>query len=139
MIARQRVVEAAALRQLAAAQFLPSLNLGTNYDSHTGNLQQSNGNILSVNRSAVYVGAGAARSPRARSIFPGSCSKETSPSRFTATGLAPGGRPAGVCHAGDPRIRRFCKRRSPTPNCCAARAVAPWPCKFATKQGESPS
>jgi outer membrane protein TolC len=59
MIARQRVVEAAALRQLAAAQFLPSINVGTNYDSHAGNLQQSNGNILSVNRSAVYVGAGA--------------------------------------------------------------------------------
>ena len=59
MIARQRVVEAAALRQLAAAQFLPSINIGTNYDGHTGPLQQSNGNILSVNRSAVYVGAGA--------------------------------------------------------------------------------
>jgi len=58
MIARQRVVEAAALRQLAAAQILPSLNLGMNYDSHTGPLQQSNGNILSVNRSALYVGAG---------------------------------------------------------------------------------
>ena len=58
-LARQRIVEAAALRQLAAAQILPSLNLGTNYDSHTGNLQQSNGNILSVNRSAIYVGSGA--------------------------------------------------------------------------------
>ena len=59
MIARQRVVEAAALRQLAAAQILPSINAGMNYDTHTGNLQQSNGNILSVNRSALYVGAGA--------------------------------------------------------------------------------
>ena len=59
MIARQRVVEAAALRQLAAVQILPSLNTGMNYDSHTGNLQQSNGNILSVNRSALYVGSGA--------------------------------------------------------------------------------
>lgn len=58
LIARQRVVEAEALRQLAAAQFLPSINLGTNYDTHTGVLQQSNGNILSVNRSAVYIGAG---------------------------------------------------------------------------------
>ncbi len=58
MIARQRVVEAAALRQLAAAQILPSINIGTNYDTHTGPLQQSNGNILGVNRSAVYVGAG---------------------------------------------------------------------------------
>jgi outer membrane protein TolC len=58
MIARQRVVEAVALRQLAAAAFLPSLNAGTSYDSHTGVLQQSNGNILSINRSAVYVGSG---------------------------------------------------------------------------------
>src|SRR5262249_10827692 len=48
LLAQQRVVEAAALRQLAAAQFLPTLNGGTNYDSHTGVLQQSNGNILSV-------------------------------------------------------------------------------------------
>jgi len=58
LIARQRVVEAEALRQLAALQFLPSINLGMNYDTHTGVVQQSNGNILSVNRSAVYVGAG---------------------------------------------------------------------------------
>mgnify|MGYP001029731266 CR=1 FL=1 len=58
LIARQRVVEAAALRQLAAAQILPSINLGMNYDNHTGNLQQSNGNILPVNRSAFYVGSG---------------------------------------------------------------------------------
>ncbi|MFO0907158.1 MAG: TolC family protein [Isosphaeraceae bacterium] len=58
MIARQRVVEAEALRQLAAVQILPSINLGMNYDTHTGTLQQSNGNILSVNRSALYVGAG---------------------------------------------------------------------------------
>lgn len=57
-LARQRVVEAEALRQLAAAQFLPSINLGANYDSHNGTLQQSNGNILSLNRSALYVGAG---------------------------------------------------------------------------------
>jgi outer membrane protein TolC len=47
------------MRQLAAAYFLPSINPGLNYDSHTGNLQQSDGNILSLNRSAVYVGAGA--------------------------------------------------------------------------------
>lgn len=57
-LARQRVLEAAATRQLAAARFLPSINPGMNYDTHAGNLQQSNGNILSVNRSAVYVGAG---------------------------------------------------------------------------------
>ena len=57
-LARQRVIEATALRQLAAAQILPSINLGTNYDSHNGPLQQSNGNVLSLNRSAVFVGAG---------------------------------------------------------------------------------
>ena len=59
LLARQRVVESLALRQLAAAQFLPSLNSGLNYDAHTGPLQQANGNILSVNRDALYLGAGA--------------------------------------------------------------------------------
>lgn len=58
LVARQRVVEAVALRQFAAVQILPTLNGGTSYDNHTGNLQQSNGNILSVNRESVYVGAG---------------------------------------------------------------------------------
>ncbi len=58
-VARRRILEAAAERQLAAAYFLPSINPGFNYDTHSGVLQQSNGNILSVNRSALYVGAGA--------------------------------------------------------------------------------
>jgi outer membrane protein TolC len=58
-VARTRILEAAAQRQLAAAFFLPSINPGFNYDTHSGVLQQSNGNILSVNRSALYVGAGA--------------------------------------------------------------------------------
>src|SRR6516165_6257103 len=59
LLARQRVTEAVAVRQLAAAQILPSLNAGLNYDAHTGPLQQANGNILKVNRDALYVGAGA--------------------------------------------------------------------------------
>ncbi len=58
LLARQRVVESLAWRQLAAAQFLPSLNAGLNYDAHTGPLQQANGNILSVNRDSLYLGAG---------------------------------------------------------------------------------
>ena len=58
LVAQSRVVESQAMRQLAAAQFLPSFNGGMNYDTHTGVLQQSNGNILSVNRSLLYVGAG---------------------------------------------------------------------------------
>jgi outer membrane protein TolC len=57
--ARQRVEAAVAIQQLAAAQILPTLNLGTNYDSHTGNVQQASGNILNLQRSALYVGAGA--------------------------------------------------------------------------------
>jgi outer membrane protein TolC len=59
VIARQRVEEAVAIQQFAAAQILPTINLGMNYDAHTGNLQQANGNILNVERSALYVGAGA--------------------------------------------------------------------------------
>lgn len=59
LLARQRVSESVALRQLAAAQILPNLNVGTNYDLHRGPLQQSNGTILPVNRDAAYVGLGA--------------------------------------------------------------------------------
>ncbi len=59
LIARQRVVEALAQRQFAAAQYLPTLHLGTSFDDHAGNLQQSSGNILKVDRNSVYVGAGA--------------------------------------------------------------------------------
>jgi outer membrane protein TolC len=59
LIARERVVEAVALRQLAAAQLLPNINAGSSIDAHTGTLQQSTGNILKVNRDALYVGLGA--------------------------------------------------------------------------------
>lgn len=58
LMAQQRVLEATAQQQFAAAQALPNLNFGTNYDSHTGALQQASGRILQVQRSALYVGAG---------------------------------------------------------------------------------
>ncbi len=58
-IAIQRVSQAVAERQFAAAQILPTLNAGSNYDNHTGTLQQSSGNILAVNRSSLFAGAGA--------------------------------------------------------------------------------
>lgn len=58
LIARERITEAMALKQLAAAQALPNINVGTNYDLHRGPLQQSSGNILQVNRDAMYVGLG---------------------------------------------------------------------------------
>jgi outer membrane protein TolC len=59
LIARQRVVEATALQQLAAAQILPNINVGLNFDNHVGPLQQSSGAILKVNRGALYLGLGA--------------------------------------------------------------------------------
>jgi outer membrane protein TolC len=59
VVAQQRVEFAVAVQQFAAAQILPTLNLGGNYDNHTGVLQQDPGNIITVNRSAMYVGAGA--------------------------------------------------------------------------------
>jgi outer membrane protein TolC len=59
LLARERIVEAAALRQLAAAQYLPTLNAGGDLNHHTGPLQQSNGEILKVNRDSMYVGLGA--------------------------------------------------------------------------------
>ena len=59
MLARERVTETMAIRQFAAAQILPNLNGGMNFDTHSGNLQQSSGHVLDVSRSALYVGAGA--------------------------------------------------------------------------------
>jgi outer membrane protein TolC len=59
LIARQRVVEAAALRQLAAVQILPNINTGVSYNDHTGAIQQSSGNIINLHRQAMYIGAGA--------------------------------------------------------------------------------
>lgn len=59
LAAQQRVLEATALRQLAAVQLLPTINLGASLDSHAGNLLQSDGNVLSVNRQSLFVGAGA--------------------------------------------------------------------------------
>src|SRR5438045_1191404 len=59
LLARERVSEATALRQLAAAQLLPNLNVGSNYNLHRGVLQDSGGNLLRVDRDALYVGLGA--------------------------------------------------------------------------------
>jgi outer membrane protein TolC len=59
LLAREQVTEAVALRQLAAAQFLPSINAGTNVNTHTGPLQRAGGQIIEVNRGAMYLGFGA--------------------------------------------------------------------------------
>jgi outer membrane protein TolC len=59
LLARERVTEAVALRQLAAAQILPTLNAGTNVNVHDGTLQTSTGQIIKVNRGTMYLGLGA--------------------------------------------------------------------------------
>jgi outer membrane protein TolC len=59
LLARERITEALALRQLAVAQFLPSLHAGANFDNHTGPLQQAAGSIVKVNRGSLYLGLGA--------------------------------------------------------------------------------
>jgi outer membrane protein TolC len=59
LLARERVREALAYRQLAAAQFLPSLNAGSNFNLHRGPVQLSNGEILKLNRDSLYLGLGA--------------------------------------------------------------------------------
>ena len=43
----------------ARALLLPTLNVGTNYHGHTGNLQRSSGRILSLSEQSLYVGGGA--------------------------------------------------------------------------------
>jgi outer membrane protein TolC len=60
LLAQERVEEAAALRQLAAAQLLPSLNAGTDVNLHNGPLQTSTGQIITVDRGSMYFGLGAA-------------------------------------------------------------------------------
>jgi outer membrane protein TolC len=57
--ARQRISEALAVQQGARALLFPTLNVGTNYHSHTGDLQRSSGAILSVTEKSLYFGGGA--------------------------------------------------------------------------------
>lgn len=59
LVAMNRTLAATARQQLAAAQALPNINLGMNFDLHNGALQQASGNVLQVNRDAFYIGTGA--------------------------------------------------------------------------------
>ena len=57
--ARQHIGEALAIQQGARALLFPSLNVGTNFHAHTGNLQRSSGRILNLNEQSLYFGGGA--------------------------------------------------------------------------------
>ena len=65
--ARARIGEALAFQKQAQALLIPTLNAGTNYHGHTGNLQRSSGRILSLSEQSLYVGGGA-RSLAAESV-----------------------------------------------------------------------
>jgi outer membrane protein TolC len=71
LIALQRVAEADALKLMACAQILPNLNAGINYDDHHGVLQQSNGHILGVDRSALNAGLGVGAVAAGTQTIPG--------------------------------------------------------------------
>jgi len=57
--ARARIIEALALQTGARAILLPSLNPGTSYHLHTGNLQRGSGKILNLTEQSLYFGGGA--------------------------------------------------------------------------------
>lgn len=57
--ARARVVEAVALRTQARVILAPSINFGSNFHLHTGNLQRSAGNVLNLTEQTLYFGGGA--------------------------------------------------------------------------------
>jgi len=57
--ARVAILDALAQQQAARALLLPSLNAGTNYHGHDGNLQRSSGRILRLSEQSLYVGGGA--------------------------------------------------------------------------------
>jgi outer membrane protein TolC len=59
LLSEEAVRESLALQQQARALLLPSLNAGTDYNLHDGNLQTSAGIIRGVDRESLYFGAGA--------------------------------------------------------------------------------
>ena len=57
-LAQERITASLAVRQLAAAQWLPNLNAGASLNHHIGALQQANGNFIDVHRDSMSVGFG---------------------------------------------------------------------------------
>ena len=53
------VLDALAQQLAARVLLVPSLNAGTNYHGHAGNLQRSSGRILNLSEQSLYVGGGA--------------------------------------------------------------------------------
>ena len=135
-VARQRILEAAALRQLAAAYFLPSINPGMNYDSHTGVLQQSNGNILSAEPIGGVRGGGGQRRRLGDGGDPG---RLLCRQRRRGDLRLPGHRSRSCGSASSRRSRsatRCCSRwPRPTASCCGPRAGGRRGSRRATRRG----
>lgn len=57
-LALERLREAEARWQGAQALWLPSINAGVGYNAHTGQIQDTSGQVLDVDRESVFVGGG---------------------------------------------------------------------------------
>ena len=70
-IATERIAEASAQLDQSKALVLPALTVGASYNHHEGPIQETNGNVLDVNRSARYAGLGAGAAGAGTVQFPG--------------------------------------------------------------------
>ena len=57
-LARTRLFEAQARHLAAKSLWLPSLRLGVGYNKHDGRLQETEGNVLEINRNSLFYGGG---------------------------------------------------------------------------------
>ncbi len=67
---RVRIREALAFLQGARALAVPTLNAGTMYHGHTGDLQRSSGRILSLSEQSLYFGGGSRTVAAESMMFP---------------------------------------------------------------------
>ncbi|MBW3539511.1 MAG: TolC family protein, partial [Planctomycetes bacterium] len=58
-LATERVREAVARLEGAEVLWIPTLNAGVAYNTHTGRIQDTRGGVIEVNRESVFVGGGA--------------------------------------------------------------------------------
>ena len=58
-LARERVVEAHANLIAARSLWLPSIRFGIGWNKHDGRLQETQGNVLEIDRKSLFIGAGA--------------------------------------------------------------------------------
>jgi outer membrane protein TolC len=56
--ARQNIVQARAALLRASSWYLPNFNIGATYSQHEGNIAKTEGNIIKVNKDALFVGGG---------------------------------------------------------------------------------